>query len=141
VDFTPSLKQVQHAGLNTDVQVLYAEIYRAEVALKQSKTRGYYKIIHIAHNASKANMKTVCWHKRLLHYLSKGGKQKTLKPMAKAYAVLSDPQHQQLHDFGKDEDHQSSMGGNSKGNIINRTLYATYQVSHKRGHVHNLRQP
>jgi DnaJ family protein C protein 7 len=126
-DLMPSLKQVQRVGLNTDMQVLHAEIYKAEVALKQSKTRDYYKIICVVHNASKANMRTVRQHKRLLHYLSKGGNKKTLKPMAKVYVVLSDPQCRRLHDFWQGQGSPEQHGWQQQGQHHQQDPLATCQ--------------
>jgi hypothetical protein len=101
----PALEQaLRREGLNADVQALHSNTYKAEVALKRSKTRDYFKIIRVARDANEAKMKTPRRHESLLHYPGKGGDDKTLKPIADAYAVLSDPQRRRLYSFSDDED-------------------------------------
>jgi DnaJ family protein C protein 7 len=116
-DFNSALEQARMEGLDAEVQALRADIRKAEVALKRSKTKDYYKILGVARDASEADMKKAYRRESLVHHPDKGGDEEKFKLVAEAWAVLSDPQRRRRYDLGEDEDGQSSMGGGGMGGM------------------------
>jgi DnaJ homolog subfamily C member 7 len=111
-DFNAALEQAQMEGADADVKALRADIKKAEVALKRSKTKDYYKILGVDREAGEAELKKAYRRESLKHHPDKGGDEEKFKLVAEAWGVLSDPQRRRRYDLGEDEDGQSSgMGG------------------------------
>ncbi|KAF8521602.1 hypothetical protein BU17DRAFT_75424 [Hysterangium stoloniferum] len=111
-DFKASLEQVQNDGSQTEERALKQELREAEVALKRSKTKDYYKILEIAKDSTDYDIKKAYRKQSLLHHPDKGGDAEKFKLASEAYSVLSDPQKRRRYDSGEDEE---EMGGGFSG--------------------------
>jgi DnaJ family protein C protein 7 len=119
------------------VKALRIEIKKAEVELKRSKTKDYYKILGVSREATDAELKKAYRRESLLHhpdkvggcvtpllgYMSRrsrprttqGGDEEKFKLVAESWAVLSDPQRRQRYDLGEEDGQSSGMGGGMDG--------------------------
>lgn len=81
---------------------------RAEAALKQSKTKDYYKILGVPRNADDATIKKAYrklaleWHPDRKQGEEKERAEKVFQGIAEAYDVLSDPEKKGRYDRGED---------------------------------------
>ncbi|KAF7317724.1 hypothetical protein MKEN_00860200 [Mycena kentingensis (nom. inval.)] len=110
-DFKAAIQQASMDGSagDADVRALKAELKKAEVALKRSKTKDYYKILGLARDCTDAEVRKAYRRESLKHHPDKGGDEEKFKLVVEANAVLSDPQKRDRYDNGDDDD--DAMGG------------------------------
>lgn len=101
---------------------------KAQVALKRSKTKDYYKILGVAHDADERQVKAAYRKLTKLHHPDKAAKQglskeeaeKKMAGINEAYEVLSNPELRARFDRGDDpnshEQQGSPFGGGGGGN-------------------------
>jgi DnaJ homolog subfamily C member 7 len=70
-DFKSALEQAEFEGADGDVKALKAEIRKAEVALKRSKTKDYYKILGVDRECNDADLKKAYRRESLKHHPDK----------------------------------------------------------------------
>ncbi|KAK0207969.1 hypothetical protein DFS33DRAFT_397101 [Desarmillaria ectypa] len=118
-DFKSAIQQAQSDGNSTDadVRALKAELKKAEVALKRSKTKDYYKILGVPRECSSADIKKAYRKESLKHHPDKGGDEEQFKLVAEAHTVLSDPEKRSKYDNGDDEDGMDGGGFGGMGNM------------------------
>ncbi|KAB5593889.1 DnaJ like protein [Ceratobasidium theobromae] len=93
-----------------ELRSLAEETKKAEVLLKRSKTKDYYKILNVSRDSTDAEIKKAYRRESLIHHPDKGGDDEKFKLLGEAYAVLSDPQRRRRYDMG-DEDAMSESPG------------------------------
>ncbi|KAI0369294.1 DnaJ-domain-containing protein [Pilatotrama ljubarskyi] len=113
-DFKSAIEQAGFEGSDADVRALRAELKKAEVALKQSKTKDYYKILGVERTCSEMEIKKAYRRESLKHHPDKGGDEEKFKLVSEAHSVLSDPQKRQRYDMGED-DEDDRFGGMGPG--------------------------
>ncbi|KAI0354284.1 DnaJ-domain-containing protein [Trametes cingulata] len=113
-DFKSAIEQAGSEGSDADVRALRAELKKAEVALKQSKTKDYYKILGVERTCSEMDIKKAYRRESLKHHPDKGGDEEKFKLVSEAHSVLSDPQKRQRYDMGEDDD-DDRFGGMGPG--------------------------
>ncbi|TFL02283.1 hypothetical protein BDV98DRAFT_58122 [Pterulicium gracile] len=106
---------MDHAESDADRKAAQTEVKKAEVALKRSKTKDYYKILGLARDCNEADIKKGYRRESLKHHPDKGGDEEKFKLVVEAHAVLSDPQRRQRYDLGEDEDGLNDGGGMGGG--------------------------
>ncbi|KAF7289095.1 hypothetical protein HMN09_01357700 [Mycena chlorophos] len=107
---------IQQAGMDgsageADVKALKKELKDAELQLKRSKTKDYYKILGVSRGCSESDIKKAYRRESLKHHPDKGGDEEQFKLVVEANAVLSDPHKRERYDNGEDEDGMDGMGG------------------------------
>ncbi|KAI9058789.1 TPR-like protein [Trametes sanguinea] len=112
-DFKSAIEQAELEGSDGDVRALKAELKKAEVALKQSKTKDYYKILGVERTCTEMEIKKAYRRESLKHHPDKGGDEEKFKLISEAHTVLSDPVKRQRYDLGEDDedDRFGGMGG------------------------------
>ncbi|KAG8845217.1 hypothetical protein FRB96_002592 [Tulasnella sp. 330] len=103
-------------GSSADMKSIADELRKAEVALKRSKEKDYYKILKVARDATDQEIKKAYRKESLLHHPDKGGNEEQFKLVVEANTVLSDPQRRARYDAGEDEDGMMD-GGGMPGNV------------------------
>lgn len=98
-------------------------INKAHVSLKRSKTKDYYKVLGVEHDADEAQIKSA-WRKasKLYHPdkaaklgVSKEDAEKKMSSINEAYEVLSDPELRARFDRGDDPNSQEPGGFPGRG--------------------------
>ncbi|TBU30990.1 protein prenylyltransferase [Dichomitus squalens] len=112
-DFKSAIEQAGFENCDADVRALRAELKKAEVALKRSKTKDYYKILGVERDCSDADIRKAYRRESLKHHPDKGGDEEKFKLIVEANTVLSDPQKRQRYDMGEDD--EDGMGGMGPG--------------------------
>lgn len=100
---------------------------KAEVALKRSKTKDYYKILGVAHDADDRQIKSAYrkaskqYHpdKAVKQGVSKEEAEKKMAGINEAYEVLSDPELRARFDRGDDPNDQERQGNPFQGSPFN----------------------
>ncbi|GAB1518568.1 hypothetical protein RhiTH_001630 [Rhizoctonia solani] len=111
-DFKAAQESAESDGAaGGEVRSIAEEVRKAEVLLKRSKTKDYYKILNVARDCSDAEIKKAYRRESLIHHPDKGGDEEKFKILTEAYTVLSDPQRRRRYDMGVDEDGESAGGG------------------------------
>ncbi|KAI0071577.1 TPR-like protein [Panus rudis PR-1116 ss-1] len=110
-DFKAAIEQAEMEGSDADVRALKSELKKAELALKRSKTKDYYKILGVSREATETEIKKAYRRESLKHHPDKGGDEEKFKLIAEAHQVLSDPHRRQRYDDGDDDDDMNGMGG------------------------------
>ncbi|CUA68298.1 DnaJ homolog subfamily C member 7 [Pongo abelii] [Rhizoctonia solani] len=100
-----------------EVRALAEEVRKAEVLLKRSKSKDYYKILNVARDSSDGDIKKAYRRESLIHHPDKGGDVEKFKLVGEAYQVLSDPQRRRRYDMGVDEDGESASGMGGMGGM------------------------
>ncbi|KAK3904793.1 hypothetical protein C8A05DRAFT_42185 [Staphylotrichum tortipilum] len=101
-------------------------LQKAQVALKRSKTKDYYKVLGVAHDADERQIKSAYRKLSKLHHPDKAAKQgltkeeaeKKMASINEAYEVLSNPELRARFDRGDDpnsHEQQQQYGGNPFG--------------------------
>ncbi|KAH8891673.1 DnaJ-domain-containing protein [Thozetella sp. PMI_491] len=93
---------------------------KAQVALKRSKTKDYYKILGVAHDADERQIKSAYRKLSKQHHPDKAAKQgiskdeaeKKMAGINEAYEVLSDPELRARFDRGDDPNNHEQQGQN-----------------------------
>lgn len=132
-DFNAALEQAQFEDAAADVKALRAELQKAEVALKRSKTKDYYKILNVARDCSESELKKAYRKESLIHHPDKGGEEEKFKLVAEAWAVLSDPEKRRRYDLGEDVDGQSTGMGGMGGGMDGMDLSELFSQFHGGG--------
>ncbi len=91
---------------------------KAQVALKRSKTKDYYKILGVAHDADERQIKSAYRKLSKQHHPDKAAKQglnkedaeKKMAGINEAYEVLSDPELRARFDRGDDPNNHEQQG-------------------------------
>ncbi|KAG8780259.1 hypothetical protein FRC15_009667 [Serendipita sp. 397] len=128
-DFREAL-ELAESGLGNDgaQNELREEIRKAEVLLKRSKEKDYYKILGVSRNATSIDIKKAYKKESMIHHPDKGGDEEKFKLVVEAHAVLSDPDKRERYDSGEDIDGQMNSGapgaGFPGGVDINDILFA-----------------
>ncbi|KZT36872.1 protein prenylyltransferase [Sistotremastrum suecicum HHB10207 ss-3] len=99
----------------SDRKNLKNELKKAEVLLKRSKSKDYYKILGLSKTCSEIEIKKAYRRESLIHHPDKGGDEEKFKLVVEAHAVLSDPQRRDRYDQGFDEDGQTESSGGGMG--------------------------
>lgn len=94
-----------------EVRSIAEESKKAEVLLKRSKTKDYYKILNVSRDCTDTEIKKAYRRESLIHHPDKGGDEEKFKLIGEAHAVLSDPQRRRRYDMGADEDGQMDSSG------------------------------
>ncbi|KAH8091743.1 hypothetical protein BXZ70DRAFT_953084 [Cristinia sonorae] len=113
-DFKQAIEQAERDGSSgdADVRALKGELKKAEIALKRSKSKDYYKILGLPRDCSEADIKKAYRKESLKHHPDKGGDEEKFKLVVEANSVLSDPRRRERYDNGDDEDGMGDgMGG------------------------------
>ncbi|CRK36313.1 hypothetical protein BN1708_016519, partial [Verticillium longisporum] len=93
---------------------------KAQIALKRSKTKDYYKVLGVTNDADARQIKSAYRKLSKLHHPDKAHKQGLTKEAAEkkmaaineAYEVLSDPELRERFDRGDDPNDQEQQRGN-----------------------------
>ncbi|KAI0659619.1 hypothetical protein C8Q70DRAFT_121481 [Cubamyces menziesii] len=125
-DFKSAIEQAGFEGSDADVRALRAELKKAEVALKQSKTKDYYKILGVERNCTEVEIKKAYRRESLKHHPDKGGDEEKFKLVSEAHSVLSDPQKRQRYDMGEDDDDDRLGGMGGAGGVDLSELFAQF---------------
>ncbi|KAF8316628.1 TPR-like protein [Clavulina sp. PMI_390] len=116
-DFKLALESSMVEGSAAEQKALEREIQKAEVALKRSKGKDYYKILKLKKDCTELEIKKAYRRESLIHHPDKGGDEEKFKLVVEAHAVLSDPQRRARYDSGADEDGQMGEGGGMGGGM------------------------
>ncbi|OTA99501.1 hypothetical protein M426DRAFT_325095 [Hypoxylon sp. CI-4A] len=119
-NFEPSIATLKKASeLRPDKgNVVNPLMQKAQVALKRSKTKDYYKVLGVAHDADERQIKTAYRKLTKVHHPDKAAKQglskeeaeKKMASINEAYEVLSDPELRARFDRGDDPNSHEQQG-------------------------------
>ena len=70
-DFNAAIEQAGFENCDADVRALRAELKKAEIALKRSKTKDYYKILGVSRDCSDADIRKAYRRESLKHHPDK----------------------------------------------------------------------
>lgn len=112
------LKSLQEA--NPQDTSIAKELRQAELELKKSKRKDFYKIIGVEKDASENDIKKAYRKLAIVHHPDKNpddeGAEKRFKEIGEAYETLSDPEKRARYDSGEDLIDPSDMfGGGAAG--------------------------
>jgi len=108
-DFAAAFQEAP-AG-SAEERAMKTEHRQAEVALKRSKSKDYYKILEVERTATDVEIKKAYRRQSLLHHPDKGGSEDKFKDINEAYSILSDSQKRRRYDLGEDDDDMMGGGG------------------------------
>lgn len=96
---------------------LQRELKKAELELKKSKRKDYYKILGVSKDFNDTELKKAYRRECLRHHPDKNPEKddKAFKDVGEAYEVLSDPNKKYRYDNGLDEQDAGGMGGGFGG--------------------------
>lgn len=144
-DFKSAIEQAGFENCDADVRALKNELKKAEVALKRSKTKDYYKILGVERDCTDAEVRKAYRRESLKHHpdkvrlnvigflihvhhmnlrASQGGDEEKFKLVVEAHGVLSDPQKRQRYDLGEDDD--DGMGNGMGPGVDLSELFAQF---------------
>ncbi|EPQ27037.1 uncharacterized protein PFL1_05321 [Pseudozyma flocculosa PF-1] len=112
-DFTKAVEESSVSG-GAEAESLKRELRGAEIDLKRSKKKDYYKILSVSKTASESEIKKAYRKESLKHHPDKGGDEEKFKLCSEAYNILSDPAKRRRYDAGAD-DPESEFGGGMGG--------------------------
>ncbi|KAI1105406.1 DnaJ domain-containing protein [Jackrogersella minutella] len=111
-DFDASIASLKKAGeLRPDKNNIISPLMqKAQIALKRSKTKDYYKVLGVSHDADERQIKSAYRKLTKVHHPDKAAKQglskeeaeKKMQTINEAYEVLSDPELRARFDRGDD---------------------------------------
>lgn len=98
-------------------------LQKAQVALKRSKTKDYYKVLGVPHDADERQIKSAYRKLSKVHHpdkaiqagLTKEEAEKKMAGINEAYEVLSNPELRARFDRGDDPNSNEPQGGNPFG--------------------------
>ena len=70
-DFKSAIEQAEYENCTADVRALRGELKKAEVALKRSKSKDYYKILGVERDCSDADIRKAYRRESLKHHPDK----------------------------------------------------------------------
>ncbi|KAH9911996.1 uncharacterized protein B0H18DRAFT_1057006 [Fomitopsis serialis] len=114
-DFNSAIEQAEYDGNAADVKALKGELKKAEIALKRSKTKDYYKILGVQKECTEVDIKKAYRRESLKHHPDKGGDEEKFKLVVEAHSILSDPIKRRRYDMGEDDEDVMGMGGMGGG--------------------------
>lgn len=130
-DFKAALEHVRVDGSQAEERALRQELRDAEVALRRSKAKDYYKILEVPKDSSEHDIKKAYRKQSLLHHPDKGGDEEKFKLASEAYNVLSDAQKRARYDAGEDDVEgglgmggMGGMGGMNHADLAN--IFASF---------------
>ncbi|KAI8634724.1 hypothetical protein F5Y19DRAFT_122182 [Xylariaceae sp. FL1651] len=122
-------KRIQE--LDPEDRSIVKEIRKAELELKKSQRKDYYKILGIAKDSDDATIKKAYRKLAIIHHPDKNrddeGAAERFKDIGEAYETLSDPQKRARYDSGEDLMDPSEMfngGGGMAGGIDPEILFS-----------------
>ncbi|TGJ87732.1 hypothetical protein E0Z10_g1049 [Xylaria hypoxylon] len=124
-------KKIQE--LDPEDRTILKEIRKAELELKKSQRKDYYKILAVAKDADDAAIKKAYRKLAIIHHPDKNrddeGAAERFKDIGEAYETLSDPQKRARYDSGEDLIDPSEMfngggGGGMAGGIDPEILFS-----------------
>ncbi|KAF8490106.1 hypothetical protein JB92DRAFT_3147931 [Gautieria morchelliformis] len=121
-DLNAALEHARTEGSAAEERGLKEELRAAEVALKRSKTKDYYKILDIPKDSTEHDIKKAYRKQSLVHHPDKGGDEEKFKLASEAYNVLSDPQKRARYDAGEDAEQGMGMGPGGMGGMSQAEL-------------------
>ncbi|WFD42034.1 hypothetical protein MPSI1_000671 [Malassezia psittaci] len=110
-------KAVEESTGSAEADSLRRELRSAEVDLKRSKKKDYYKILNVSKTANDNEIKKAFRKESLKHHPDKGGDEEKFKLCNEAYGVLSDDQKRRRYDSGVDDMDGMDMGGGMGGGM------------------------
>ncbi|GAC93624.1 hypothetical protein PHSY_001189 [Pseudozyma hubeiensis SY62] len=108
-DFKKALEEASVSG-GREAEQLQRELRSAEIDLKRSKKKDYYKILSVSKDASDSEIKKAYRKESLKHHPDKGGDEEKFKLCSEAYNVLSDENKRRRYDAGADDLESDGMG-------------------------------
>ncbi|KAL1678207.1 hypothetical protein EV122DRAFT_212555 [Schizophyllum commune] len=129
-DFKSAIHEASAEGSTSEAEIrtLKTELKQAELDLKRSKTKDYYKILGVSRDCSSAEIKKAYRKQSLMHHPDKGGDEEKFKLVVEAHAVLSDPAKRERYDQGDDDD--SGMGDAGFGGMNDVNLAELFAQFH-----------
>ncbi|KAI0542245.1 hypothetical protein GGR58DRAFT_301254 [Xylaria digitata] len=122
-------KKIQE--LDPEDRTIIREIRKAELELKKSQRKDYYKILGVAKDADDGAIKKAYRKLAIIHHPDKNrddeGAAERFKDIGEAYETLSDPQKRARYDSGEDLIDPSEMfngGGGMAGGIDPEILFS-----------------
>ncbi|KAI1822311.1 hypothetical protein F4861DRAFT_396827 [Xylaria intraflava] len=123
-------KKIQE--LDPEDRTIPKEIRKAEIELKKSQRKDYYKILGVAKDADEPTIKKAYRKLAIIHHPDKNrddeGAAERFKDIGEAYETLSDPQKRARYDSGEDLIDPSEMfsggGGGMAGGIDPEILFS-----------------
>lgn len=109
-DFKKALEEASVSG-GREAEQLQRELRSAEIDLKRSKKKDYYKILNVPKDAGEAEIKKAYRKESLKHHPDKGGDEEKFKLCSEAYNVLSDENKRRRYDAGADDLEHDAMPG------------------------------
>ncbi|TKY88060.1 hypothetical protein EX895_003156 [Sporisorium graminicola] len=109
-DFKKALEEASVSG-GREAEQLQRELRSAEIDLKRSKQKDYYKILNVAKDANDSEIKKAYRKESLKHHPDKGGDEEKFKLCSEAYNVLSDENKRRRYDAGADDLENDGMAG------------------------------
>ncbi|KAK4232164.1 hypothetical protein QBC38DRAFT_506240 [Podospora fimiseda] len=107
--------------LDPDDRTVAKEVRKAELELKKSLRKDYYKILGIEKTATETEIKKAYRKLAIVHHPDKNPGDKTaearFKDISEAYETLSDPQKRERYDSGVDLQDPSDMFGGGGGGM------------------------
>ena len=111
---------------------LRRELRQAELDLKRSKKKDYYKILGVPKTADGSEIKKAFRRESLKHHPDKGGDEEKFKLCNEAYDTLSDDDKRRRYDSGVDDMDIDPMGGFGGG--AGGVNLAAVSYTHLRAH-------
>ncbi|KAI1188697.1 hypothetical protein F5B17DRAFT_255926 [Nemania serpens] len=122
-------KKIQE--MDPEDRSIIREIRKAELELKKSQRKDYYKILGVAKDADESTIKKAYRKLAIVHHPDKNrddeGAAERFKDIGEAYETLSDPQKRARYDSGEDLIDPSEMfggGGGMPGGIDPEILFS-----------------
>lgn len=120
------------ADRQQEQQAAKQKLRDAQVALKQSKEKNYYKILGVARNASKKEIKKAYRELALQWHPDKNDDkevaEKKFQDISEAYEVLSDDENRAKYDRGENVfDNQGGHGARSAHDFFHQNFHSGFQ--------------
>jgi DnaJ homolog subfamily C member 3 len=119
-------------------------LQKAEIALKRSKEKDYYKVLGVPHDADEVQIKAAYRKMTRQHHpdkavrlgVSKEDAEKKMAAINEAYEVLSDPELKERFDRGDDPNSQERQGNPFQGSPFGGGRPVFFQQGGGQGHSH-----
>jgi DnaJ family protein C protein 3 len=125
-----------------DAQQIQGLLQKAEIALKRSKEKDYYKVLGVPNDADERQIKAAYRKMTKLYHPDKAVKagvtkeqaEKKMATINEAYEVLSDPELKARFDRGDDPNSHERQGQHFQGNPFGGGQPFFFQQGHSHGH-------